>query len=89
MKKPTPEEFIRTWQTSASCKEVAAKLGMKTESVHNRAAHYRKKGIPLKEMPIGRRSFTSVYIQTLINLCNESTPNSPTSAKIKARKKAT
>jgi hypothetical protein len=45
------EEFIRTWQASATADEVAEKLGMPKPIVHARASSYRSVGIRLKKMP--------------------------------------
>lgn len=72
------EEFITAWQTCESVSAVAEKLhGEKTEggdslrmSLSTRASQLRKKGIPLKPMPIsGRRTgFTPERINTLTEL---------------------
>ncbi len=42
------EEFVYTWQTSRSAKEVAEKLGKRYASVKSKASWYRRAGIPLK-----------------------------------------
>lgn len=44
------DEFIRTYQTSDSAKDVAAKLGVTVGSIYTRAKSYRRLGIPLKTM---------------------------------------
>lgn len=49
----TPEEFVRTWQSSDSTAEVAEKLGMTHPAAYQRSRVYREKGIHLKEMPPG------------------------------------
>ncbi|HZZ78464.1 MAG TPA: hypothetical protein VFE62_08095 [Gemmataceae bacterium] len=46
--RPTPKQFIETWQTSASTTEVAEKLRMNTRQVRVRACRYRRRGVPLK-----------------------------------------
>lgn len=44
------ELFVRTWQASRTVDEVAATLGLAKSSVIQRAAIYRKKGIPLRKL---------------------------------------
>lgn len=47
----TPEEFVQAWQTSESLDEVAKRLGLYRSLCYSRAAHYRRKGVALKEFP--------------------------------------
>jgi biotin operon repressor len=68
MKKATPEEFVRTWQTSNSTQEVATALKMSRQSVISRAGFYRNKGIPLKSFA---RKFEHVNVEKLTKLANE------------------
>jgi transposase len=51
----TPEQFVVAWQTSATIAEVAVRVGMPEAIASARAGDYRKKGIPLKRMPRGRK----------------------------------
>jgi hypothetical protein len=46
----SPEQFVRTWQTSQTAQEVADKLGMPKPIVLARASGYRKEGIKLKKL---------------------------------------
>ncbi len=45
---PTPEEFIRVWQTSRTLREACARLHMKRAVAKVRAHRYRQRGVPLK-----------------------------------------
>jgi hypothetical protein len=47
--RPTPEEFIRAWQTSRTLREACKKLRMKRAVARLRAMRYRRRGVPLKE----------------------------------------
>lgn len=44
------EEFIRTWQTSNSARQVEQKLGLTRQAVNSRVNVYRQHGVPLKKM---------------------------------------
>ena len=46
---PTPEEFIRAWQTSRTLREACTKLRMKRAVAKVRAYRYRQRGVPLKQ----------------------------------------
>lgn len=48
----TPEEFVLTWQSSATVEEAAKRLGMLVNTANARANSYRKKGVKLKHMPM-------------------------------------
>jgi hypothetical protein len=53
-KKVGSEEFVKVWQGCKDAAEVRAKLG---RFASNRAATYRKHGVPLKKFtPMGRRN---------------------------------
>jgi transcriptional regulator with XRE-family HTH domain len=43
-------EFVLVWQSSGSCAEVAARLGVSRQAVSMRAATARRHGVPLKKM---------------------------------------
>ncbi len=66
MKNVSGEDFVKAWQTCGSLSEVAAKLGMKEVSASVRAAHYRKRGIPLRRftdqqgVPVDVKSLTAL-----------------------------
>jgi hypothetical protein len=49
--RPTPEQFVRAWQTSSSVAEVAMKLRMKKAQCRVRACRYRQRGVLLKQFP--------------------------------------
>ena len=49
-KRNSMEDFIRTFQSSHSYKEVAKKLDVTISCVYTRAKNYRMQGINLKEM---------------------------------------
>jgi len=49
---PSPEEFIRVWQTSRTLREAYLKLGMKRATARVRAFRYRQHGVPLKELEV-------------------------------------
>lgn len=51
----TPEEFVRTWQESASLPEVAAKAGLTCAQARNKAIYLRRNGVPLKKFQPGPR----------------------------------
>lgn len=52
-KRITAESFVRAWQTSESVEQVGKKLGLKNgRSLQRRADHFKKMGVPLKEMGI-------------------------------------
>lgn len=46
----SPQEFVRTWQTSETVKGVCQKLKMPSSAVVSRAFNYRKRGIKLKQL---------------------------------------
>jgi hypothetical protein len=46
----SPEEFVRTWQTSETTQEAADKLKMPKDIVLARVSAYRKAGVNLKKM---------------------------------------
>ncbi len=46
---PSPEEFIRVWQTSRTLREACLKLRMKRTAARVRAFRYLEHGVPLKE----------------------------------------
>jgi hypothetical protein len=46
--RPTPEEFIRAWQTSRTLREACTKLRMRRAVAKVRAYRYRQRGVPLK-----------------------------------------
>ena len=48
-----PRRFVEVWQTSPDVAEVAKKLRMKRDACRLRALRYRKRGVPLKELPAG------------------------------------
>ena len=50
-KKISPEEFVKAWQSSESCYEVANKLDMLYAAVYKRGEYFRLKGIKLKNYP--------------------------------------
>ena len=56
MNNVTPEEFVKTWQTSNSVREVASKTGMTEGAVRGRECMYRKYGVSLKHFPKKQRS---------------------------------
>jgi len=45
-----PREFIETWQSSSTIREVRKKLGMSAGAVRLREQRYRERGVPLKEL---------------------------------------
>ena len=45
------KEFVRVWQTSRSAVEVGKYYGIPPETVSQKAAYLRKRGVPLKRMP--------------------------------------
>lgn len=49
------EEFIVTWQGAASLADVAKRLKITEGGASVRACHYRRRGIPLRCFPRGRR----------------------------------
>lgn len=49
------EEFVRTWQTSKSIKEVCEKLQTIESYAYTKAADFRKKGINLKRFENARQ----------------------------------
>ncbi len=70
----TPEDFVRTWQTSESADEVATKLKMPKNIVLARSAVYRKNrpdgtpGVPLKRM--SRKNSRKLDVVALTELVN-------------------
>lgn len=54
MSKDGAELFVRVWQAAKSPDEVAEQLGLTRGNVVQRAAIYRKMGIPLKKLYRGR-----------------------------------
>ena len=62
----SPEEFVRAWQTSSRNKEVCKKLGMKPNTVANRAKKYRELGVNLKEFPSSRHE---IDVNALNEIC--------------------
>jgi len=73
MKRPvSAEEFVRKWQTSRSAGEVAEKTGMDVRAARQRAALYRKKGVPLQRFAGGR--FEAPDWQALKALAEELAP---------------
>jgi hypothetical protein len=46
---PTPEEFIKAWQTSKTLREACSRLRMKRAVAKVRAYRYRERGVPLKQ----------------------------------------
>lgn len=49
------EEFVRAWQESATCAEVAVRLGINESHARTRASLLRKKGVPLKQHSAGSK----------------------------------
>jgi len=64
------DEFVRTWQTSETLVEVAAKLNTDKHLAYSRASYYRRKGVPLKKFP----SMRIRPWQTLIELAESLEP---------------
>lgn len=48
-----PRRFVEVWQTCADVAEVAKKLRMKRAACRLRALRYRRRGVPLRELPAG------------------------------------
>jgi hypothetical protein len=51
------EDFVRAWQTSRTAAEVARKLGVRRDTVVQRASRLRRKGVRLKRMWHGPLAF--------------------------------
>jgi hypothetical protein len=51
VKRATPREFVKVWQGASSSTEVARKLNMSGRAVWQRVRRYRKRGVPLKDLP--------------------------------------
>ena len=49
MSRPTVQQFITTWEKSASVSEVAGKTGLTKSTVQAKATQLRRLGIPLKK----------------------------------------
>lgn len=45
------EEFVKVWQSSDSVKAVADAMKLDPHAASTRAMYFRKKGVPLKNMP--------------------------------------
>lgn len=54
----SPEQFVRTWQTSKTIAEVGEKLGMPKPIVYARAHKYRREGVKLKKMKPERKGMS-------------------------------
>lgn len=67
----TPAQFIMVWQAATSVKEVAEKTGSKVGSCSGKAKYYRKKGVPLKLFPKGRRTKQTLDWAALTKLAEE------------------
>lgn len=63
----TPEQFVRTWQTSDSSWEVGRKLGMSSQSALVRAMRYRLAGVKLKKHK--RTAGQEIDVKRLNALC--------------------
>ena len=61
----THEEFVKVWQASASGAEVADKLDLTKQAVHQRAAMLRARGVKLKPM----RGYQRINVEALNALC--------------------
>ena len=61
------DEFIEIWNSSASAKEAAARAHVGYNTAVIRAVKYRKRGIPMKKYPRGRRSKERLSLRTCRN----------------------
>lgn len=68
-------DFVRTWQTSSTRKEVAAKLGITYGAVISREKAFRKKNIPLKVLSSVQNRGGRINVEELTALCEESLPS--------------
>jgi len=50
----SPEQFVRYWQQATDLDEVLKKSGMTARSARARASRFRKQGVPLKKLGVGR-----------------------------------
>jgi hypothetical protein len=64
----TPEAFVRAWQQAASRPDAAAAVGMTLRQASDRVMRYRRMGIPLKRMPVGRPAGTMLDVAALTKL---------------------
>lgn len=63
--------FVRSWQESNSCEEVARLAGLTVMTCRSKASVLRNKGVRLKKMPIGQ-SFSVEELNKLIDVIDES-----------------
>jgi hypothetical protein len=59
---------VTIWQTSATLAEAARRAGMPVAIASARAGEYRKKGIPLKSMPRGRKRLDVAGLKALAEI---------------------
>lgn len=76
MKKVSAEEFVRAWQRASNGAEAARAVGLSREAASTRAAHYRRKGIPLKRFLRGNRTLD---VNSLIKVAKEESCGVPVS----------
>lgn len=50
----SPEQFVRYWQQADNLDELLKKSGMTARSARARASRFRKQGVPLKKLGVGR-----------------------------------
>lgn len=62
-----PEEFARTWQSSASLKEFFEKTGMPPQIASARANKMRKYGVHLKRMKRVNRNIDVAHLNQIID----------------------
>jgi hypothetical protein len=77
----TREEFVRIYQSSASTREAAERLGIKPAAVFSRAKKYRDKGVRLKQMP-GLRGSRTIDVDSLNALIDSEFPPVETAAPV-------
>lgn len=51
----TPVEFVRAWQTSTSVAAVVRRIGGTVRAADVRASHYRRRGVPMRSLPLSAR----------------------------------
>jgi len=78
----SPEQFVRYWQQANDLDDVLKKSGMTARSARARASRFRKQGVPLKKLGVGR---PATDWASLKNLAESLAPAKKAPAK-KARK---
>lgn len=61
------EDVVRAWQTSASIREAAEKIGMREDALRQRAYLLRKRGVNLKPMGNPTRKLDIAALNELAN----------------------